>query len=393
MKKEKLIALLTVICMTATPVFAETGLKIAGDKKDDVIALKDLGISVKADHYTTIREDDDELVYIYTNEDESIPYIIIGQYEFTSDNFADDFTEYMNKQCDDLEETSRDSVTINGLEFDRVTYEYTVSGYDAKDTRLFHEMDDSTYMFGMKEVPELDYMVDYDYLEDVAGSMKPLKDKEYENYVDSEHDITEEKNSETEKIGKNTIEKKKDGDKVENREEKEVESIFDIPKKEKNKENDEENANEETIRFKKSMASYSGTWVPVEDQFQLYLPNTWNEFIPSDEQKELGTIYQAGDARAIDGENAPYISVNMGDAQGIDSMEALKEEMENDYDIHGFVDVNGIECLSYSYDDPNLSGMMFFYPDDPDYVLAVVGYNYDDFEDILGPVLCSISPL
>ena len=393
MKKEKLIALLTVICMTATPVFAETGLKIAGDKKDDVIALKDLGISVKADHYTTIREDDDELVYIYTNEDESIPYIIIGQYEFTSDDFADDFTEYMNKQCDDLEETSRDSVTINGLEFDRVTYEYTVSGYDAKDTRLFHEMDDSTYMFGMKEVPELDYMVDYDYLEDVAGSMKPLKDKEYENYVDSEHDITEEKNSETEKIGKNTIEKKKDGDKEENREEKEVESIFDIPKKEKNKENDEENANEETIRFKKSMASYSGTWVPVEDQFQLYLPNTWNEFIPSDEQKELGTIYQAGDARAIDGENAPYISVNMGDAQGIDSMEALKEEMENDYDIHGFVDVNGIECLSYSYDDPNLSGMMFFYPDDPDYVLAVVGYNYDDFEDILGPVLCSISPL
>ena len=391
MKKEKLIALLTIICMSATPLFAETGLKIADEKKDDVIALKDLGISVTADHYTTIREDDDELVYIYTNEDESIPYIIIGQYEFTSDDFADDFTEYMNKQCDDLEETSRDSVTINGLEFDRVTYEYTVSGYDAKDTRLFHEMDDSTYMFGMKEVPELDYMVDYDYLEDVAGSMKPLKGKEYENYVDSEHDITEEKKSETEKIAKNDIEKKNDGNKVENREE--VESIFDIPKKEKNKENDEENTNEETIRFKKSMASYSGTWVPVEDQFQLYLPNTWNEFIPSDEQKELGTIYQAGDARAIDGENAPYISVNMGDAQGIDSMEELKEEMENDYNINGFVDVNGIECLSYSYDDPNLSGMMFFYPDDPDYVLAVVGYNYDDFEDILGPVLCSISPI
>ena len=102
MKKEKMIALLTVICMSATPVFAETGLKIADEKKDDVIALKDLGISVTADHYTTIREDDDELVYIYTNEDESIPYIIIGQYEFTSDDFADDFTEYMNKQCDDL---------------------------------------------------------------------------------------------------------------------------------------------------------------------------------------------------------------------------------------------------------------------------------------------------
>ena len=197
MKRAKLIALLTAICMIATPVFAETGLKIGGaDKSADAIALNDLGISVEADYYTTVRQDDDGFVYIYTIEDDSIPYVIIGQYNYTSDDFPDDFTEYMNEQYDDLKETSRDSVTIDGLDFDRVTYEYTVSGYDVNDTRLFHAMNDSTYMFGAKEVPELDYVVDYDFLEDVAGSMKPLEDSEYNTYVDSGHDITQKKEAE-----------------------------------------------------------------------------------------------------------------------------------------------------------------------------------------------------
>ena len=80
MKRAKLIALLSAICMTAAPVFAETGLKIGGsDINADAIALNDLGISVEADHYTTVRQDDDGFVYIYTIEDDSIPYVIIGQ--------------------------------------------------------------------------------------------------------------------------------------------------------------------------------------------------------------------------------------------------------------------------------------------------------------------------
>ena len=417
MKKEKLIALLTVICMMTTPVFAETGLKIAGEKKDDVIALKDLGISVTADHYTTVREDDDGFVYFYTIEDDSIPYVIVGQYDYASDDFADDFTKYMNDQYDDLKETSKDSITINGLDFDRVTYEYTVSGYDAKDTRLFHAMDDSTYMFGIKEVPELDYTVDYDYLEDIAGSMKPLEDDEYKNYVDSEHDITEEKKTKNEEeasknLKNDNIEEKDENDDIhdnkknvedeindqnedEMEEKDEKKGIGSILGSNENEDDDDEERMEaegDYIHFKESMASWKGTWVPFEDGFKLYLPNTWNEFILSDEQKDAGTIYQAGDAKAVDGENAPYISVNYGPTQGLETMEEVKDDMEySGYDIDGIVDVNGIECLSYSYDDPNLAGMMFFYPGRTDYVFAVVGYNYDDFEDVLGPVLCSLS--
>ena len=368
MKRAKLIALLSAICMAAAPVFAETGLKIGGsDINADAIALNDLGISVEADHYTTVRQDDDGFVYIYTIEDDSIPYVIIGQYNYTSDDFTDDFTEYMNEQYEDLKETSRDSVTIDGLDFDRVTYEYTVSGYDVNDTRLFHAMNDSTYMFGAKEVPELDYVVDYDFLEDVAGSMKPLKDSEYSTYVDSDHDITQKKEAEK---------KPKAGG---------MDDIKTGVSKEDPKQGDR-------IRFSESMASWQGTWIPFEDGFKLYLPNTWNEFILTDEQKESGVLYQAGDARAVDGENAPYISVNYGPAPGIETMEDVREDMKKSgYYIEGIVNVNGIECLSYSYDDPNLSGMMFFCPGSTDYVFAVVAYNYDDYEDILAPALCSIS--
>ena len=270
MKRAKLIALLTAICMIATPVFAETGLKIGGaDKSADAIALNDLGISVEADYYTTVRQDDDGFVYIYTIEDDSIPYVIIGQYNYTSDDFPDDFTEYMNEQYDDLKETSRDSVTIDGLDFDRVTYEYTVSGYDVNDTRLFHAMNDSTYMFGAKEVPELDYVVDYDFLEDVAGSMKPLEDSEYNTYVDSGHDITQKKEAEK---------KPKAGG---------MDDIKTGVSKEDPKQGDR-------IRFSESMAPWQGTWIPFEDGFKLYLPNTWNEFILTDEQKESGSRFKTG---------------------------------------------------------------------------------------------------
>ena len=56
MKRARLIALLTAICMIATPVFAETGLKIGGaDKSADAIALNDLGISVAAGNTTIHR--------------------------------------------------------------------------------------------------------------------------------------------------------------------------------------------------------------------------------------------------------------------------------------------------------------------------------------------------
>lgn len=414
MKKAKLIALLTAICMTATPVFAETGLKIGGAERNaDAIALNDLGISVTADYYTTVREDDDGFVYIYTIEDDSIPYVIIGQYKFTADDFPSDFTEYMNEQYDDLKETSRDSVTIDGLDFDRVTYEYTVSGYDVNDTRLFREMDDSTYMFGAKEVPELDYVVDYDFLEDVAGSMKPLKGDNYEYYVDSEHDITKMKKAEkkTEAGDEDDIKENDDEDEIENGddgeteddgqvgeeidEKKEVKGVGSILGSDEESEDGEEVYGLESdggIYFKESMASYQGTWIPFEDGFKLYLPNTWNEFILTDEQKESGVLFQAGDARAVDGENAPYISVNFGPTEGLETMEEVKEDMKySGYCIENIVDVNGIECLSYSYGDPDLSGMMFFYPGRTDYVFAVVAYNYDDYEDILAPVLCSIS--
>ena len=45
----------------------------------DVIALDDLGISVIASDYVALGESDG-FVYIYTMENDSIPYVIVGKY-------------------------------------------------------------------------------------------------------------------------------------------------------------------------------------------------------------------------------------------------------------------------------------------------------------------------
>ena len=88
----------------------------------DLIALDEVGISVIADDYTSIREEDG-FVYVYTDADGSIPYVIIGRYDMVSDDFAAEFTDYMAGLYPDLRVVSEASpLVLNGNEWTKIQY-------------------------------------------------------------------------------------------------------------------------------------------------------------------------------------------------------------------------------------------------------------------------------
>lgn len=146
--------------------------------------------------------------------------------------------------------------------------------------------------------------------------------------------------------------------------------------------------------FDESTAPYAGTWVNFADGFRLYLPSDWNVYEPSEEQKTGGCLYQAGDVNAGMDPDAPYIFVNYGEAaaNGITTLDDLVTGLENSgYGLDGIVSLNGIPCAAYHLSADDLSGMMFFGPEDHDYVFAVIGYNCTENMDLMTSVLMSLS--
>lgn len=367
--------------------------EVGDESSGRLVALDNINISVVVPYYVAA-EEDDGFVYFYTDINESMPYVIIGSYDLGFDGFVDEFTDYMSGEYDDLDVDSlEEGIDINGSKFDKVVYRYSVGDYQVEDTRLFTGDDNRTYMFGAKKVPELGYMIDDDYLEAIAGSYAMLAggDSDYDYHVDSKRPLTEAYEGEE---GTDTKEEKQlptggSGN-------------VNIPSpntgkasKDETESNDIETGSSSSIVFSEDKAPYSGTWCPFEDGFQLYLPTTWREFVLDDSQKAGGCLYQAGDANAIsDNTKYPYIAVNYIDVSpyGYTTMDDIKNDMEMcGYIVDDIVNVNGIDCVSYRHTNPDLSGLMFYGPDNSDYVFAVVAYNFKDFQDIQGTVLTSLS--
>ena len=152
-KGKKIMAVLTAAGMLAgsvCPTYATVVGNMAGEQdtvaqpttgemqQGDIIALDDIGISIKVSGYTSIRESDG-FVYIYTMADDSIPYVIIGKYDAASVNFVNEFTKYMAENYSDLQVTeSIDAAEIGGRTFTKIGYTYTASGYTVRDRRLFY---------------------------------------------------------------------------------------------------------------------------------------------------------------------------------------------------------------------------------------------------------------
>lgn len=365
----------------------------------DLIALDEVGITIVADDYTSIREEDG-FVYVYTDADGSIPYVIIGRYDMVSDDFAAEFTEYMSGIYSDLRVTSEAApLVLNGTTWTKIQYEYTISGYTGRDTRLFCEQDGSTYMFGSKEVPSIAFTVPEGTLEKLASSMAVFDGEEdFENYVDAETSVegsgpsvaelggfstpqqgqagTEETDGETPDNTVGASDGGQAGETVGG-------TVGGI--------NAPASESSGSITFTESVADYEGTWVSFEDGFRLYLPSDWSIYTVSDEMRQDGILYQAGDSSQADG--TPWISVNFGSSEGLTSLRDIAEVLEyGGYTIDDIFTVNGIDCVSYTEPDSDLCGLMFFHPQGLEYVVCVVGFSYSRNVDTIAAVLCSLSP-
>ena len=157
----------------------------------EAVALDDLGISIVPGSYISI-EQTDGFVYVYTQESGTIPYVIVGYYNITAEDFTNQFTQYMAQEYSDLQVTSQESmITLNDREFSGIVYSYNVGGYVVQDTRLFFAKNGNTYMFGAKEILELSYYVG-STLEETAGSFAYLAggDSDYTKHVDGTRSVT-----------------------------------------------------------------------------------------------------------------------------------------------------------------------------------------------------------
>lgn len=418
---KQVLAVITAATVMAVPVYAqEGGLSLFdGMGKEssqittpqalysdsgDLIALDDLGISIAADGYTAIRQDDG-FVYIYTQDDGSIPYVIIGRYEMVSDDFADAFTAYMAGNYSDLRVAQEGyPLSIAGKAYTKIVYEYSVGGYTVQDTRLFSSSGNYTYMFGSKEVPSLAYYVGNGYLDQVAGSYAMLAggDSDYENHVDSTRSVEGGGPSVADLGGFGTDvtfggagnDGNENGNTTDEPGGAESGGGLGTPVGDTGSVSGS-NAGSSvtgTITFDESVADYNGVWVPFDDGFQLYLPSNWNTYIVSEEQQANGCLYQAGDASATTA-YAPYIAVNYGATEGLTTLDEIADMLaQAGYTVDGLISVNGMECVSYSMPSNDLTGLIFFYPYSRDYMFAVVAYNYSYNVDTQAAVLCSLSP-
>ena len=368
----------SLLCSSAIPVHAELKLGELSEENNqitapsigfyyssDVVALDDLGISVIPSDYVTIRQDDG-FVYIYNLEDGCIPYVIIGCYNMTADDFASQFTQYMSGEYEDLQVVSpEETVTLGEREFTFIQYSYKVSGYTVCDSRLFRAENGKTYMFGAKEIPELSMYVGSN-LEETAGSFAYLAggDSDYAKHVDSTRSVF--------------ADEQKASDPME-----ETEAI----------ENTDPDNNSEygSITFSQEKAYFNGTWVPFEDGFQLYLPSTWQTYELTDEQINQGVLYVAGDTSGNN--TAPAVSVAWANSDGAETIEDLESLLSQaGYQVDGIASINGIPCVTYRVKESDCCAIMFFHPSNKQYILCVTGTPYSANVDTICTILTSLSP-
>ena len=356
-----------------------------------VVALDDIGISVSVSQYTAIRQEDG-FVYIFTQDDRSMPYVIVGSYGYSSDGFVNDFTDFMTEKYPDLRITIQPaSITLNNIPFTSITYSYMVSGYSVTDTRLFTALNGFTYMFGAKEVLELGYELPVGFLERTAGSYSMLAGgwDDYANHVDADHSL-EGGSADTpglDNTGGDFLPGPTDGN----------------PEPAPGPGNDEGPTSGPVdpnpmpddvsgqINFKESVANYNGVWIPFDDGFKLYMPSDWLSYELSQEQKQAGALFLAYDGSRAG--NPPYIEVDFGSSEGCSTLDELAAVLTDaGYIVEDKISFNGIPCISYSNPSDDMTGLMFFHPQTTDYIMVVIAGQLSVDEDTLSCILCSLSP-
>ena len=366
----------------------------------DVVALDDLGISVAPSDYVAIQQVDG-FVYIYTQETDCIPYVIVGYYDMVAEDFASQFTQYMTESYENLQVMSPEAaVTVGDREYTYIQYSYSVSGYTVRDSRLFLPENGRTYMFGAKEIPELSLSVG-SYLEEVAGSFAYLAggDSDYAKHVDSTRSVVSEaqatvdNNEDT--VG-DIVEEQGSGDSniaggtVGDNSGTAGGSAGGTTSGTEDSNVSDSSAGYSSITFSQDKANYEGTWVPFEDGFQLYLPSAWNTYELTEDQVNQGVLYLAGDASGAD--TAPAVSVVWAYSDGAETINDLATAIrQGGYQVDDLVSINGIPCVSYRLEDGDCSAIMFFHPTNKDYVFCVTATQYTANVDMICSILTSLS--
>ena len=363
----------------------------------EAVALDDLGISIAPGSYISI-EQTDGFVYVYTQKSGTIPYVIVGCYNITAEDFTDQFTQYMAQEYSDLQVTSQESmITLNDREFSCIVYSYNVGGYVVQDTRLFFAENGNTYMFGAKEIPELSYYVG-STLEETAGSFAHLAggDSDYTKHVDGTRSVTSDaaasdpiediESTVSDVLGQGGVGKDQSSGGT-------VGNIGGVSSSVEDGQTDTENTDSSSmgsITFSQENVSFAGTWVPFEDGFKLYLPNDWDVYELSDEQTQQGVLFAAGDTSGV--QNPPRISVVWVYSDGAQSLEELAADLtQGGYQVDDLVSINGIPCISYRVEESDCSAIMFFHPTNKQYLFCVTGAGYAANTDMICHILTSLS--
>ena len=363
----------------------------------EAIALDDLGISIAPGSYISI-EQTDGFVYVYTQKSGTIPYVIVGCYNITAEDFTDQFTQYMAQEYSDLQVTSQESmITLNDREFSCIVYSYNVGGYVVQDTRLFFAENGNTYMFGAKEIPELSYYVG-STLEETAGSFAYLAggDSDYAKHVDGTRSVTSDAAAQDpiEDIESTVSDVLKQGGAGNDQSfGGTVGNIGGVSSSVGDGQTDTGNTDSSqmgSITFSQENVSFAGTWVPFEDGFKLYLPNDWDVYELSDEQTKQGVLFAAGDTSGV--QNPPGISVVWAYSDGAQSLEELAADLtKGGYQVDDLVSINGIPCISYRVEESDCSASMFFHPTNQQYLFCVTGAGYASNTDMICHILTSLS--
>ena len=158
MKKTSIVlAAVLALAVSSSPVCA------AAEENANYDTLADWDIKIEVPSNTVASLSSDGNYYIYTQEYDSIPYVLVRAYT----DFADEddfingyFTDYMAEEYDDLEVLQEfQPVAVGDRDYFAIQYGYTVQGYDVTDIRFIKTVDDTTYMFASKEIDELDMSV------------------------------------------------------------------------------------------------------------------------------------------------------------------------------------------------------------------------------------------
>lgn len=366
----------------------------------DVVALDDLGISVAPSDYVAIQQVDG-FVYIYTQETDCIPYVIVGYYDMVAEDFASQFTQYMTESYENLQVMSPEAaVTVGDREYTYIQYSYSVSGYTVRDSRLFLPENGRTYMFGAKEIPELSLYVGSN-LEEVAGSFAYLAggDSDYAKHVDSTRSVVPDAQATVDNIEDTVgdiVEEQGSGDSniaggtVGDNSGTAGGSAGGTTSGTEDSNVSDSSAGYSSITFSQDKANYEGTWVPFEDGFQLYLPSAWNTYELTEDQVNQGVLYLAGDASGAD--TAPAVSVVWAYSDGAETINDLATAIrQGGYQVDDLVSINGIPCVSYRLEDGDCSAIMFFHPTNKDYVFCVTATQYTANVDMICSILTSLS--